>query len=214
MLNRLMAASFTVIAMLSVSVFAEDEPRYIEGKHYTKLSTPLKTTYRGEEIGEIVEFFSYTCIHCFNVEPGIERFLEEKPDNIRFTQVPAMFNDRQAPEARAHYVAKIMGIEEAPKAIFNRNFVDRKYLRTDKAFAGFFTQFGMTEDEYMAKAYSFAVDSMLKNSIYMTGTSNIGGTPAVVVNGKYEIQSSAVGGNEAALHVAKWLVEYEASKAE
>jgi thiol:disulfide interchange protein DsbA len=210
MMKKVMAVSMFIFSIVSLTAYAEDAPRYEEGKHYTLLNTPLKTSYRGEEIGEIYEFFSFSCIHCYRLEPGVERFLQEKPDNVRFTQVPVVFNERQKPEARAYYVAKLLKLEEANKAIFDRNFVEKKYLRTDKAFAKFFTQFGVSEKDYMAKAYSFAVDSMVNNAIRMTGTSEISGTPAIIVNGKYQIDTGASGGNEAALYVAKWLVEHEA----
>ncbi|MEJ2063156.1 MAG: thiol:disulfide interchange protein DsbA/DsbL [Reinekea sp.] len=214
MMKPLLAVSLVVFSLFGLNAFAEDEPRYEEGKHYTLLSNPVKTTYRGDEIGEIMEFFSMSCIHCYHLEPGIERFLKEKPDNIRFTQVPVIFNNRQEPEARAFYVAEIMNLKKAQPAIFERNFVERKPFRNDQDYAKFFTQFGMTEDEYMGKALSFAVDSKIKNAMYLTGTSAITGTPSIVVNGKYQIETGVVGGNETALYVAKWLIENEAKKAQ
>lgn len=212
MLKRIIALSFVVLA--AFTAHAEDEQRYIEGVHYTTLSTPLKTTFRGEEIGEIMEFFSYGCIHCYNLEPAIGRFLDEKPDNIRFTGVPVMFNERQAPEVRAYYVIKTLKLgDEAHAAVFDAIHKKRVSLRTDKQFAKFFEQFGVSEDKYMATAYSFGVDPLVKRSIYLTGGSGIGGTPSIMANGKYLIDSGKVGGNEMALYVAKWLVERDAAAA-
>lgn len=197
-----------LLALFAFAVYAE-EPRYQEGVHYQRLSTPLKTSFRGDEIGEIMEFFSYNCIHCFNLEPAVERFLEEKPDNIRFTPVPVMFNERQAPEVRAYYVLKTLKLDKsAHRAIYDAIHRDRQSLRTDKQFAKFFEKnFGVDEDKYMATAYSFAVDPQVNRSVVMTGTSGIGGTPSIIVNGQYLIDSRAVGGNEMALYAAKWLVE-------
>lgn len=203
------------LCLLSLTAFvacAEEAPRYQEGVHYTVINTPLKTNHRGEEIGEIVEFFSYGCIHCYNFEPAVDRFMEEKPDNIRFTQIPVMFNTRQAPEVRAYYVIQTKRLgHDAHQAVFNAIHRDRKSLRTDKAFAKFFEDnFDLSEDDYMSAAYSFAVDPMVNKSIYYTGNSGIGGTPTIMANGKYLINSSAVGGNEVALYVAQWLVERDA----
>ena len=212
MLKRALVLCF--VTLTAFAACAEETPRYVEGKHYTVLNTPLKTNHRGDEIGEIIEFFSYGCIHCYNFEPAVDRFLAEKPDNIRFTQVPVMFNERQAPEVRAYYVilTKKLG-HDAHKAVFDAIHKNRKSLRTDKAFAKFFADnFDMTEDQYMATAYSFGVDPMVNKSIYYTGNSGIGGTPTIMANGKYLIDSSAVGGNEMALYVAKWLVERDAAQ--
>lgn len=203
-----------LIALSSFAALAEEESRYQEGVHYTVLSTPLTTSYRGEEIGEIMEFFSYSCIHCYNVEPAIERFVDEKPDNIRFTQIPVMFNPRNEPEVRAYYVGQILKIgEQANRVIFNTIHKERQALRSDAQFARLFAEkLGVSEDKYMATAYSFGVDPLVQKSIQLTGAARIAGTPTVIANGKYVIDSGAVGGNEMALYAAKYLVEQDAQR--
>ena len=210
--------SFVFLSLLLTvfAVQAEDEARFVEGVHYQVLSTPLKTTYRGDEIGEIMEFFSYGCIHCFNLEPALNRFLDEKPDNIRFTGVPVMFNTRQEPEVRAYYVKKALKLgPDAHQAIFDAIHKSRISLRTDKQFAKFFEdKLGVSEEKYLQTAYSFGVDPMVEKSVYLTGASGIGGTPSIIANGKYLIDSGAVGGNEMALYAAKWLIERDAAAAQ
>ncbi len=211
MFKRAIAASL-IIFTACIAYAQDDNERYTEGKHYKAIATPLKTSYRDEEIGELMEFFSYSCIHCFRLEAGVERYLAEKPDNIRFTQVPVMFNERQAPEVRAYYVVEVLNLGgSAHKAIFDYINVQRKPLRTDAQFAQFFEQFGLSQDDYMKQAYSFAVNAKVNTSIYLTGKSEITGTPSILVNGKYLIDSGAVGGNEVALYAGQWLVEYLAS---
>lgn len=211
MLKRMFAACIAVLA--SITAFAEEE-KYVEGVHYTTLATPLQTTYRGEEIGEVMEFFSYGCIHCANFEPAIARYKEEKPDNIRFSAIPVMFNERQEPEVRAYYVVQTLRLgDEAHQAIFRAIHNERKSLRTDAQFAKFFeSEFDVSAEKYMATAYSFGVDPLVRKSIYLTGGSGIGGTPSIMANGKYLIDSSKVGGNELALYVAQWLIERDAAQ--
>ncbi|TCS43846.1 thiol:disulfide interchange protein DsbA/DsbL [Reinekea marinisedimentorum] len=209
---------FFVITLLITAaslIHAEDSARYVDGKHYTTLSTPLKTSYRGEEIGEIMEFFSYSCIHCARLEASIPAFLEQKPDNIRFTQVPVVFNEYQKPEVRAYYVVELLGLgETAHIQIFNEINVNRNRMNTDAKFADFFTRFGISKEEYMKQAYSFAVNAKMNQSIILTRDSQITGTPSVVANGKYRIDSGAVGSNEMALYAAQWVIQNEAATAE
>lgn len=204
---------FIMLVLVSFSAVAEEPPRYQEGVHYRTLAMPLKSTYRGEEIGEIVEFFSYSCIHCYNFEPVVEQFLQTKSDKIRFTALPVMFNERQAPEVRAYYVLQLKQLgKQAHQRIFDAIHAERKSLRTDKAFARFFADnFDISEEDYMAAAYSFSVEPLVKKSVLYTGQSGIGGTPTIMANGKYVIDSSAVGGHEQALLVATWLIEQDAS---
>jgi len=209
MLKRLSILTIMVLA----ACFSQAEEKYQEGVHYTVLDTPLKTTFRGEQIGEIMEFFSYSCIHCYNLEPSIERYMPEKPENIKWTPVPVMFNDRQAPEVRAYYVLKVLKLgEEAHKAIFEQIHKNRKSMRSDAQFAKFFKEFGISEDRYMKEAYSFGVNAQLNRSIYLTKNSQIQGTPGIVANGKYLINSGAVGGNELAIYAAQWLIQNDPAK--
>ncbi|MDN3647684.1 thiol:disulfide interchange protein DsbA/DsbL [Reinekea marina] len=209
MIKKLMITA----ALFAVSLFAAAEDKWVEGVHYRTLANPLPTTYSGDEIGEITEFFSYGCIHCFNLEPAAQAFKKSLPENIRFSPVPVMFNERQSAEVKAYYASVLLKInDDAHQAIYNEFHVARKPMRSDKAFAKFFTRFGVSEDQYMAMANSFGVAGKVNQSIQLTGKSGIQGTPSIMANGKYLIDSGAVGGNNVALEVAKWLVERDAAQ--
>ena len=41
---------------------------------------------------EVAEFFYYMCPHCYNFEPLVKEWLKDKPANVRFVQIPAMWN--------------------------------------------------------------------------------------------------------------------------
>ncbi|MFQ3229025.1 thiol:disulfide interchange protein DsbA/DsbL [Reinekea sp.] len=209
-----MSKKILMAAALSfLSLFAIAEDKWVEGVHYKTLVTPLPTSYSGDEVGEIMEFFSYGCIHCANLEPAAQAFKSSLPDTIRFSPVPVMFNERQSAEVKAYYSAVLLKVgDEAHQGIFNEFHVARKPLRTDKAFAKFFTRYGVSEDDYLAMANSFGVAGKVNQSIQLTGNSGIQGTPAIMANGKYLIDSGAVGGNNVALEVAKWLVERDAQQ--
>jgi thiol:disulfide interchange protein DsbA len=213
MLKRFFVISLLITAASFIQ--AEETPRYVEGQHYTTLETPLKTSYHDDEIGEIMEFFSYSCIHCARLENSVITFLQQKPENIRFTPVPVIFNEYQKPEARAFYVIELLGLgHSAHLQVFNEINVNRNRLNTDAKFAEFFTRFDMTEEEYMKHAYSFAVNSKLNQSVLLTRDSAITGTPTIIANGKYSINSGAVGSNEMALYAAQRIIQEKAASAE
>ena len=48
----------------------------------------------GEPI-TVVEFFSYSCIHCMNFDPVIEEWAEEQADDVVFSRQPAMWSPIQ-----------------------------------------------------------------------------------------------------------------------
>ena len=52
---------------LSAAAFAEEA--YTEGKHYELLPIPVDTA--DPDTCEVVEVFSYMCIHCYNFDPAV-----------------------------------------------------------------------------------------------------------------------------------------------
>lgn len=202
MLKRLFLSAMALALGLSLAQ-AED---FQAGTHYRVLPEKLPTSYRGEEVGEIQEIFSYSCIHCFNLEPFVQAWAQNKPDDIRFTHVPVIFNNRQLPEARAYYAAQFLEVaDESHMAIFNEIHQNRNRLASDSAFAEFFTRFGVEEQEYQDMAESFAVSVKVNQARKISEGSGVQGTPSLVVNGRYLIDGRMAGSNERMFDVAEWL---------
>lgn len=202
---------FMMVAMV-VAVASQANEQWVDGVHYRTLPNALPTTYSGDQIGEIQEFFSYSCIHCFNFETPIAAFKASMPNNVKFTAIPVFFNERQAPEVKAFYAAQLLNVfDEAHMAIYNEIHVNRRPLRTDQAFAQFFERFNVSRDEYTKMISSFAVAGKVNQSAMLSRNSGITGTPSIMANGKYVINASAVGSNEKALEVALWLIQRDAN---
>lgn len=203
MLKRLMLTAAVVVLGFS-SAQAED---FQAGTHYRVLPEKLPTSYRGDEAGEIQEIFSYSCIHCYNLEPFVQTWIQSKPDDIRFTHVPVLFNDRQLPEARAYYATQFLDIADATHMpIFNEIHLNRHRLGTDEGFADFISQFGVSKDDYLEMADSFAVNARINQARVITQKSGLSGTPSLVVNGRYLIDGRMAGSNQRMFEVAEWLV--------
>ncbi len=158
-----------------------------------------------------MEVFSYSCIHCFRLEPFIENWVEnQKPDDIRFTHVPVVFHDRQLPEVKAYYASKLLKVhDESHDAIFNEIHVNRNRLTDDEAFAEFFTRFGVSEEDYLTMANSFAVNVKANMAKEVTEKGQVTGTPSLVVNGRYLVTGRTAGSNEKMFDVAVWLIRQD-----
>ncbi|MHA7878701.1 MAG: thiol:disulfide interchange protein DsbA/DsbL [Saccharospirillum sp.] len=203
MITRLVATLLVALSLTGV-VHAQ---QFSEGVHFQRLPEKLPTTYRSEEAGEIMEVFSYSCIHCFNLEPFVQSWKQSKPDDIRFTYVPVLFNERQLPEARAYYAGEFLGLnEESHMAIYNEIHLNRTRMATDERFARFFTRFGVSEEEYLNMANSFAVNVRINQAQRVTQGGQIQGTPSLIVNGQYLVTGQMAGGNQRMFDVAQWLI--------
>lgn len=205
MIKRLIFSALALTLSLSAAMVQAEE--FEAGVHYRELSQKIPTNYRGSEAGEIMEIFSYSCIHCFNLEPFVQAWKQQKPEDIRFTPVPVVFNNRQIPEVKAYYVSEFLKVkDDSHMAIYNAIHNNRNRLSSDEAFAEFFTRFGVSEEEYMNMANSFAVNVKVNQAAKVTELSGIEGTPSLVVNGKYFISGRTAGGNERMFDVAEWLI--------
>src|SRR4029079_2221148 len=87
-----------------------------EGTNYTRLKNamPVET---GKNI-EVIEFFSYGCPHCGELEPLLQAWLKSKPADVTFRRIPVMFQPRWENLAKAYYVLEALNEEKLSPEIF------------------------------------------------------------------------------------------------
>lgn len=198
-------------ALLLGSQFAmaQAEP-YQEGVHYFKVNQmPAETD---TDTVEVTELFSYACSHCNTMEPYVQSWVQSKPDNVNFNRIGVAFG-RKAWEmmARAYITAEMLGIEEESHiAMMNAIWKEGKQFRSLEDLADFYSGFGVERSAFLANYQSFAADSALRKSQRDVQLFGITGTPSMVVNRKYRIQSSKdVRDFNAMLDVVDFLVAKE-----
>lgn len=188
---------------------AQLEP-YQEGVHYFKLNqVPAETD---SDTVEVTELFSYGCSHCNTFEPYLESWNETKPDNVKYNRIAVAFG-RKAWEmmARAYITAEMLGIEdETHMAMMDAIWKEGKQFRKLDDLADFYAGFGVEKSVFLANYQSFAADSQLRKSQRDVSLFGITGTPSLVVNRKYRVQSSKnVKDFNAMLDVVDFLVSKE-----
>jgi len=176
----------TLVAALALAPFAAAAQR---GGQYFELSPP-QPVESGNKI-EVIEFFWYGCIHCYNLEPRIDTWLKTLPKDVEFRRVPAVFNDRWAHDASIFYAFEALGLLDR----LHRPFFDaihRDRLRTDNwpALSQWLGRQGVDAKKFEAAFKSFGVQSKTKRAIRLTAAYQIDGTPAMAVHGRYTVASS------------------------
>jgi thiol:disulfide interchange protein DsbA len=81
----------------------------VEGTNYLRIKNP-QPVETGKNI-EVIEFFSYGCPHCGELEPHLQTWLKTKPADVTFRRVPVMFQPRWENLARVYYTLEAMGEE-------------------------------------------------------------------------------------------------------
>lgn len=177
------ALSLTPLALAWRGAFAQRNGNYLE------LNPPQPTESDGKI--EVLEFFWYGCIHCYNLEPKLETWLKTKPADVAFRRVPAVLSDRWAHDAAVFYTFEALGVlDKLHRPFFDAIHRDR--LRTDNmpALNAWLDKQGVDSKKFDATARSFGVQSKVKRAIRLTSDYKIDGTPAMAVHGRYTIGAS------------------------
>ncbi|MEO9214574.1 MAG: thiol:disulfide interchange protein DsbA/DsbL [Rhodanobacter sp.] len=180
---------------------------YTEGKEYVTLPAPQQ---RYSNVGkvEVVEVFSYGCIHCAHFAPIAEQLRKELPAGVEFKLVPAPFNAEWLPYARAYYAAKQLGVvDRTHLQLFKDKFDEHYPLSSMDELADFYARQGVNRAEFMRIATSPEATAMLKTDLTLIQRWQVDGTPSIVVNGKYRVANVQTPEEMAA--VALWLARRE-----
>jgi len=182
-----------------------------EGIEYKKIEPPQPTTAPAGKI-EVVEMFWYGCPHCFHFEPKLLNWLKNKPKDVEFVHVPAVFPGREIWEihARAFYTAKVLGVlSKIHEALFNAIHVDGRRMDNEKELRAFFVKHGVSAKEFDQTFNSFAVYTKVRRAADLSRRYQITGVPSMVVDGKYRVDADLAGGQEKMLQVVSFLVKKE-----
>jgi thiol:disulfide interchange protein DsbA len=172
-------------------------PPFEAGKHYTVISPAQPTSTDAGKI-EVAEIFMFSCPACFSFEPHVQRWLGSKADYINFVRIPAPFNQVAILHGRAYYTAEALGkTDEIDGDFFNEFHVNRNMLDTEAKIAALFEKHGVDEATFKSTFNSFAVNAKMKRAEELVRRYRVQGTPAVVVNGKYNTGGQMAGSYEA-----------------
>jgi len=189
--RRRLLAGFALAStalMLAPSAFAE----LVEGRNYERLKNP-QPTEMGSKI-EVVEFFSYGCPHCAELEQYLEPWLAKLPPDVGFRRVPVMFQDHWIALGKIYYTLDALGEErrlspDVFKAIHGQGLP----LWNDKAFFDWAASKGLDRKKVEDVYGSFAINGKMNRARQQAQQYNIQSVPTVVVDGKFITGSERVG---------------------
>ncbi|HZM35730.1 MAG TPA: thiol:disulfide interchange protein DsbA/DsbL [Burkholderiales bacterium] len=177
---------------------------------YTEI--PQQQTDAGDKV-DVIEFFSYQCIHCYNLEPVLEPWIKTLPPEARFRRVPAIFSARMEHDARIFYALEALGLlDKLHRPLFDAIHAHR--LRTDsqEALTQWLEKQRVDPKKFIEAMKSFSVHSKTQRAKLMTVGYRIQGTPAMAVDGRYTVAPEQGGSREGMLQVVSQLVEQARKK--
>lgn len=184
------------------------------GTHYVELPQVVPTR-SGDKI-EVVEFFAYSCGHCYNFEPVIKQWSKTLSEDVAFSPSPVVWSPPMQPHAQAFYTAQALGIlDKMHGVIFAAMHVDRNRLADDAAIRKLFIANGVDAAEFDKAWRSFGVGAQVRQATSRAVSAGIQGTPEMLVAGKYRVSArfDGVRNQTDMLRVVDYLIEKERSSA-
>ena len=194
------------LALLAVSLLAAGPAPAQPQFAYAELKPALPVETQGKI--EVIEFFWYGCIHCYNLEPALESWLKKLPPDAQFRRVPAVFNERWGHDAAIFYTFEALGaLDKLHRPFFDA--IHRDHLRTDnpQALDEWLEKNGIEPRRFNDTMKSFGVQSKLRRATQLTLSYRIDGTPAMAVQGRYTVSADQGRSQQGMLDTVDYLVD-------
>lgn len=198
--TRILSFAMATLAFVAVNATAQ-----VAGKDYTPLDPPKPTVTQGKI--EILEFFSFGCIHCYRLHTAAKEWAKTLPADVEFVRIPVTFKRAQMePLAKLFYTLEITGeIDRLDTAVFQAYHDQNVTLTSDDAVLAWVAKQGVDMKKFTDTYKSFGVGSKVKNGDMLSEKYGIRGTPAVYVAGRYGIRNEGMSSYEQILGTAEQL---------
>ncbi len=179
----------------------------VEDEHYEVLDNPVETQVEDGRI-EVTEAFWYGCSHCYNLEEPLNTWVAEQPEDVAFQRMPATMGGDWNRHAFAFYAAEELGIlDDIHDDFFHAIHEEGRSLTDPEAIAGFFSDYGVSEEEAQQALESFAVKGKVNQAHARMRQMQLMGVPALIVDGRYLVSPSSAGSLDNMPQIAGALVE-------
>ena len=187
-LNLWLAAIALILATLALPAHAE----LVVGRDYVVLN-PAQATDNPAKI-EVIEFFSYGCPHCSDLNPAANKWAAKLPSDVVFRRIPVGFNNPfYQLMAKLYYALEAIGeLARLDSAAFDAIHAKGLRLIDDKSVLEWVSGQDVDAKKFSDAFNSFGVISKAKRADQMAQSSKIQGVPALLVDGRYLIVGKEV----------------------
>lgn len=174
--------------------------------HYYTISPaqPLGSRDRAE----VVEVFWYGCPHCYAFEPQLQKWLENKPDQVDFKLLPGVLSAGWIPHARAFFTAvRLDVLDDIHHQLFDAIHKDKRQIYDEASIREFFIEQGVDGDEFTRVYHSLEINSLVRQAFELEKHFRISRVPSIIINGKYVTSPSMAGSYENLLKLIDYLAD-------
>ncbi|MEX0942238.1 MAG: thiol:disulfide interchange protein DsbA/DsbL [Pseudomonadales bacterium] len=180
---------------------------FVEGEHYTLIENPRRV--RGDKV-EVMEFFSYACIHCYNFDDRLNTWARKNSEQVEFIRTPAIGSNSWRLLGRAYYTMEEFDIlEENHSRLFREIHDLGRNINSIDALASWIDGQGTTSTAFRSMFNSNVINRKIEFADQMSRRLRVSTVPTIIVNGKYMVRVTADVGLSRMLDIMDHLVNKE-----
>ncbi|MBP7567846.1 MAG: thiol:disulfide interchange protein DsbA/DsbL [Burkholderiaceae bacterium] len=156
-----------------------------EGTDFIRLPKPAPVDSPAGQI-EVLEFFAYSCVHCFNFEPLFEDWIQKKPAYVTVKRMPVAFSPQFVPMQRLYFTLEAMNLVDKLHAkVFQAIHGERLPLTTPPAIIDWVAKQGVDRAKFTEIFDISATGKKAQRAVDLQDAYGIEGTPALGIAGRY-----------------------------
>ncbi len=186
------------LGLTAASFAAGAQEQLTEGKDFLRLKNPVATE-SGTKI-EVVEFFSYGCPHCRDLEEHLGPWIKKVPADVSFKRVPVSFQPAWANLGKIYYTLDALGREDLSAKVFQAYHGANVRLSDEKVFFDWAVSNGLDATKVKEMWGSFAVNSKMNRAATLAKNFSVDSVPVIFVDGKFKLQATTAGGQGTVAH--------------
>lgn len=156
-----------------------------EGTDFVRLPRPVPVDSPPSQV-EVLEFFAYSCIHCFNFEPVFEEWIQKKPAHVTVKRMPVGFSPAFVPMQRLYFTLESMNLlDQLHAKVFHAIHTERLPLTTPPAIIEWVGKQGVNRAKFTEIFDQSATGQKAQRAVQLQDAYGVEGTPSLGIAGRY-----------------------------
>ena len=184
--RSLLVAGAATASGLTLSPAMAQRVAFKEGTDFQRLAKPAPTESPAGQV-EVVEFFAYSCIHCYNFEPVFGEWIKRKPAHVTVRRMPVAFNQNFVPMQRLYFTLEALNLVDTLHVkVFKAIHEERHPLTTAPAITAWIEKQGVNREQFLG-IFNGQAAKLAEKAVGLQDAYQVEGTPALGIAGKFYV---------------------------
>jgi thiol:disulfide interchange protein DsbA len=176
-----------------------------EGTEF-KLVQPPQPVESGNKI-EVLEFFQYSCPHCFALNPDLEPWRKKMPADVDYKRIHINWDNSTLNHTKLYYSLEQLGRLDVHDKVFTAIHVNKKHMLDPDEIAELMVANGIDRKQWLDMFNSFSTATRASKAGQIWRAYKIDGTPTLACDGRYLTSPAMVGSRSGSLVVLDYLIQ-------